>query len=158
MRSSDSLRYRRCGGTERTVRLERRIEKGAWSGRSMRKSRFTEEQIAFTLRQGEAGAPTEEISGKLGVTEATCFRSKRKHAGLLGASELGLWRQVRDANRKQMGISTDDVEAMALGIAERRKTLAPAGDTTCVFRDRAFGDDVAKTNLILGDTSHLGAE
>ncbi|MGH7603900.1 MAG: type III restriction endonuclease subunit M, partial [Gemmatimonadaceae bacterium] len=27
------------------------------------------------------------------------------------------------------------------------KALAPAGDTTCVFRDSGFADDVAKTNL-----------
>lgn len=44
-------------------------------------------------------------------------------------------------------VSTDDVEALALGIVDWHKTLAPAGDTTCVFRDSAFSDDVAKTNL-----------
>jgi adenine-specific DNA-methyltransferase len=32
-------------------------------------------------------------------------------------------------------------------VHQRRKALAPAGDTTCVFRDSAFADDVAKTNL-----------
>ena len=44
-------------------------------------------------------------------------------------------------------IERGDVEAVAQGIVEWRKALAPAGDTTCVFRDSAFGDDVAKTNL-----------
>jgi len=44
-------------------------------------------------------------------------------------------------------LSRDDVEPLALGIVEWHKTLAPAGDTTCVFRDSAFADDVAKTNL-----------
>jgi len=44
-------------------------------------------------------------------------------------------------------ISRDDVEALAQGIVEWHKELAPAGDTTCVFRDSAFADDVAKTNL-----------
>jgi len=50
------------------------------------------------------------------------------------------------------------VEPLALGIVEWHKQLAPAGDTTVVFRDSAFalpaatnaalaGDDVAKTNL-----------
>ena len=28
-----------------------------------------------------------------------------------------------------------------------RKALDPAGDVTCVFRDSAFADDVAKTNM-----------
>ena len=55
-------------------------------------------------------------------------------------------------------ITRDEVEPLALGIVEWHKTLAPAGDTTCVFRDSAIalpaalgaaqaGDDVAKTNL-----------
>lgn len=33
------------------------------------------------------------------------------------------------------------------GIIDWYHTLAPAGDTTCVFRDSAFADDVAKTNM-----------
>lgn len=45
-------------------------------------------------------------------------------------------------------IGCDDVEALALGIVEWHKILTPAGDTTCVFRDSAFADDVAKTNLV----------
>jgi adenine-specific DNA-methyltransferase len=44
-------------------------------------------------------------------------------------------------------ITRDDVEALAQGIVEWHKELAPAGDTTCVFRDSAFADDVAKTNM-----------
>jgi len=44
-------------------------------------------------------------------------------------------------------ITRDDVESLAQGIVEWHKLLAPAGDTTCVFRDSAFVDDVAKTNL-----------
>ena len=44
-------------------------------------------------------------------------------------------------------ISRDEVESLAQGIIEWHKELAPVGDTTCVFRDSAFADDVAKTNL-----------
>ena len=44
-------------------------------------------------------------------------------------------------------LSRNDVEPLALGIVEWHKALVPAGDTTCVFRDSAFADDVAKTNL-----------
>jgi adenine-specific DNA-methyltransferase len=39
------------------------------------------------------------------------------------------------------------VETLGMAIVEWRKKLAPAGDTTCVFRDSAFADDVAKTNM-----------
>lgn len=44
-------------------------------------------------------------------------------------------------------IGKDDAEPLALGIAEWHQALAPAGDTTCVFRDSAFENDEAKTNL-----------
>lgn len=44
-------------------------------------------------------------------------------------------------------ITAAEVETLALGIVEWHKHLAPAGETTVVFRDSAFADDVAKTNL-----------
>ncbi|SOE81311.1 adenine-specific DNA-methyltransferase [Caballeronia arationis] len=44
-------------------------------------------------------------------------------------------------------ITREDVEPLAQGIVAWHKELAPASDTTCVFRDNAFADDVAKTNL-----------
>ena len=44
-------------------------------------------------------------------------------------------------------VAQSDVESVALGIVAWHKTLKPAGETTIVFRDSAFTDDVAKTNL-----------
>ncbi len=44
-------------------------------------------------------------------------------------------------------IAVSDAEALALGMAAWRKEQAPAGDTTAVFRDSAFENDVAKSNL-----------
>src|SRR5690606_29190879 len=44
-------------------------------------------------------------------------------------------------------IERGEVEALALGVVDWQKRLASAGDTTCVFRDSAFADDVVKTNL-----------
>ena len=44
-------------------------------------------------------------------------------------------------------IDGTEIEPLAQGIVEWHKALNPAGDTTCVFRDSAFADDVAKTNL-----------
>ena len=46
-----------------------------------------------------------------------------------------------------MAITAAEAEPLALGIAEWRKELDVAGDVTCVFRDSAFENDVAKTNL-----------
>jgi len=44
-------------------------------------------------------------------------------------------------------ISANDAEVLGQGIVEWYKELAPVGDTSCVFRDSAFANDVAKTNL-----------
>lgn len=44
-------------------------------------------------------------------------------------------------------IDRTEVEELGRGLAAWRKELSPAGDTTCLFRDDAFVDDVAKTNL-----------
>ncbi len=44
-------------------------------------------------------------------------------------------------------ISTKEVEALAQGIVAWHKELKPVGDTICVFRDSAFENDIAKSNL-----------
>ena len=44
-------------------------------------------------------------------------------------------------------VASEELEKLGLAIVGWRKALAPAGDTICVFRDGAFADDVAKTNL-----------
>jgi adenine-specific DNA-methyltransferase len=45
-------------------------------------------------------------------------------------------------------LTREEVEQVASGIVAWHKAVAPAGETTCVFRDSAFSDDVAKTNLV----------
>ena len=72
----------------------------------MRKSRFTEEQIAMALRQAEAGSPVKEICRKLEVTEQTFYRWKRKYGGL-GVPELRELRQLREENRRLKGLVAD---------------------------------------------------
>ena len=44
-------------------------------------------------------------------------------------------------------IAAAEVEPLAMGIVSWHEQLAPTGETTVVFRDSAFADDVAKTNL-----------
>ena len=87
----------------------------------MRQSRFTEEQIAMALRQAEVGTPVEEICRKLGVSQATFFRWKRKFGGL-GVPELRELRQLREENRKLKGLVADlSLDKMILQEAMRKK-------------------------------------
>lgn len=72
----------------------------------MKTSKFTDEQVAMALRQAEAGTPVGEICRKLGVSEQTIYRWKKRF-GALGGSELRELRQLRDENRQVKGLVAD---------------------------------------------------
>jgi putative transposase len=72
----------------------------------MKKTRFTEEQIAFALRQAEQGTAVEEITRQLGVSEATFYRWKKKFAGM-GVAEVRRLRQLEEENRKLKNLVAD---------------------------------------------------
>ena len=72
----------------------------------MRRSKFTEEQIAMALRQAEAGTAVADICRKLGVSQATFFRWKKSY-GSLGVPELRELRQLREENRRLKGLVAD---------------------------------------------------
>ncbi|MBT2866785.1 transposase [Chromobacterium violaceum] len=65
----------------------------------MKKSKFTEEQIAFALRQAESGTTIAEVRRKMGVSEATFYNWKKKYGGL-GVSELRRLKQLEEENAR----------------------------------------------------------
>lgn len=65
----------------------------------MRKSRYTDEQIAFALRQAETGTPVKEVIRKMGIAEQTFYRWKKLYGGL-GPSELRRLKQLEEENRR----------------------------------------------------------
>jgi putative transposase len=73
---------------------------------AMKKSRFTEEQIAYALKQAELGMAVADVCRKLGVSEATFYNWKKKYGGL-GPSELKRLRQLEDENRKLKQLVAD---------------------------------------------------
>jgi putative transposase len=72
----------------------------------MKRKRFTEEQIAYALRQAESGTPVAEVCRKLGVTEQSFYRWKKKYGGM-GVAELRRLKQLEQENRKLKQIVAD---------------------------------------------------
>ncbi len=70
------------------------------------KKRFSEEQIAFALRQCETGTSVQEVVRKMGISEQTFYNWKRKYGGL-GVSELRKLKQLEEENRKLKQLVAD---------------------------------------------------
>jgi len=72
----------------------------------MKTTKFTEEQIAFALRQAETGTKVAEICRKMGICEATFYNWKKKYGGL-GVSELRRLKQLEEENRQLKKLVAD---------------------------------------------------
>jgi putative transposase len=72
----------------------------------MKKSRYTAEQIAFAQRQAESGTPVPEVCRKMGISEQTFYRWKKRFAGL-GVAEVRRLRVLEEENRKLKQLVAD---------------------------------------------------
>ena len=72
----------------------------------MKKSKFTEEQILFALKQAEAGQPVGDVCRQMGVSEATFYFWKKRY-GNLGLLEVRELRQLRDENARLKRLVAD---------------------------------------------------
>ncbi len=72
----------------------------------MRSSKFTEEQIAFALKQAETETPIKEVIRKMGITEQTFYRWKKKYGGMM-PSDLKQLRQLEEENRQLKKLVAD---------------------------------------------------
>jgi putative transposase len=72
----------------------------------MKRSKYTEEQIAFALRQAESGISVAEVCRKMEVSEKTFYNWRQKYGGL-GISELRRLRQLEEENRKLKQLVAD---------------------------------------------------
>ena len=65
----------------------------------MRPSRFTEDQIVQALRQVKAGTPAVQVCRKLGITQTTFYRWRKKYEGVKGGGSREV-RELRDENQR----------------------------------------------------------
>ena len=72
----------------------------------MEKTRFTEQQIAFALKQAETGTSVAELVRKLGIAEATFYNWKKKYGGMT-VTELRRLKQLEDENARLKKIVAD---------------------------------------------------
>lgn len=72
----------------------------------MKRKTFTEEQIIYALRQAEAGVPVAELCRKMGVSEPSFYRWRRKY-GSMGVAELRRLKQLEDENRRLKKLVAD---------------------------------------------------
>ena len=72
----------------------------------MARKRYTEEQIVYALRQAESGVGVEELTRKMGVSQATFFRWKKQYSGL-GISELRRLKSLEQENSKLKSLVAD---------------------------------------------------
>lgn len=68
--------------------------------------RFTEEQIAFALRQHESGVSVTDICRKMGVSDASFYLWKKKYAGM-GLTELRRLKSLEEENRQLKKLVAD---------------------------------------------------
>lgn len=72
----------------------------------MKKSRFSEEQIATAVRHVDAGAPVAEVTRALGISEQTYYLWRKKY-GQMAMAEIRRLRQLEEENRKLKPLVAD---------------------------------------------------
>ncbi|HHZ22239.1 TPA: transposase, partial [Xanthomonas vasicola pv. zeae] len=98
----------------------------------MKKSRFTEEQIAYALKHVELGMAVGEVCRKMGIAEATFYVWRKKYGGL-GPSELTRLRVLEEENRKLKQLVADLSldKAMLQEVVKKNSKGAPEAQLGC---------------------------
>ena len=72
----------------------------------MKRSRYTEQQIAYALRQVDGGTPAIEVCRKMGISEQTFYTWRRRY-GAMGATELRNVRVLEEEVRRLKHLVAD---------------------------------------------------
>ena len=79
----------------------------------MKKSRFTDEQVAFALRQAESGVSVDEVCRKLGTSEQTYYRWRKEYGGLR-ANHLKRLKALELENGRLRTVVADQAVALVI--------------------------------------------
>ena len=109
----------------------------------MKKTKFTEEQIAFALRQAETGTRVVEVCRKLGISDATLYTWRKKYGGL-GVPELRRLKQLEEENRKLKQLVADN---LFNGRRIRALTVVDNFTRECLTTDWFLSLDDAKEKI-----------
>lgn len=72
----------------------------------MRTSKYTDEQIAFALKQAETGTSVKEVIRKMGITEQTFYHWKKKYSGMM-PSDVRRLKQLEEENKQLKKLVAD---------------------------------------------------
>ena len=100
----------------------------------MKKSRHTEEQVAYALRLAESGTPVADVCRQTGIAEATFYLWKKKY-GSLGVPEVRELRQMREENarlkRPPFGELEERPAASVVAALQRTSRCGPSQRVAC---------------------------
>lgn len=101
----------------------------------MKKSKFSEAQIAFILRQADEGTPVAEVCRKAGISDATFYNWRKRYGGLT-PSEVKKMRQLEDENNRLKKIVADLTldKAMLQDVLSKKLVRLPALEPVAGWR------------------------
>ena len=130
-----------------------------WSGRGefYERSKFSEAQIAFVLKQAEEGTTVGEVCRKAGISEATFYNWRKKYGGLM-PSEMRRLRQLEEENAKLKRLVADLSldKAMLQDVISRKSSEAcPAAADRRSCRGALAGQHPAGVRVLRAERSTL---
>ena len=108
----------------------------------MKKSHYTEQQIAFALKQAETGTRIDEICRKMGISDATFYNWKKRYGGI-GVSELRRLKQMEEENSRLKQIVADLTldKQMLQDVLKKSFKAKTVKGISCKFNQRLSGID-----------------
>ena len=107
----------------------------------MKRSKFSDQQVAFLLRQGEEGASVEEVCRKAGISIQTYYRWRKRYGGLMPSEMKRLVADLSlDKEMLQVVVRKNSEAYQAAGV-DRRSATGLAGERAASLRragDRAI--------------------